>query len=80
MAWYNEQSGFSLLEAVLVVGLVAMITIALGNFIIEQFDSWEVGTNQITSYDNNDLFITYLERDRKRAIAAYRNDDDQWRC
>jgi hypothetical protein len=77
MAWYNEQSGFSLLEAVLVVGLVAMITIALGNFIIEQFDSWEVGTNQITSYDNNDLFITYLERDRKRAIAAYRNDDDQ---
>jgi len=77
MDWLNQQSGFSLLEVVLVVGLVAMITIALGNFIIEQFTSWEVGTDQISSYDNDDLFISYLERDRERAIAAYRNEEEQ---
>ncbi|MGM0502173.1 MAG: PulJ/GspJ family protein [Bacillota bacterium] len=64
----GSEDGFTLLELVMVVALVGMLATALSGTIISQYQMWEFNTNQTQTFENSELFISYLERDISQAI------------
>lgn len=64
----HNQAGFTLLEIVMVVGLVALIATSLSGVIITQFDMWKLNVNQSQITENSELILSYLEKDINRAV------------
>ena len=71
---HKNESAFTLLEIVVVVGLIAVLAVSLSNAIIGQFKVWESNTNLIQIHDTNQLITDYLEKDAEQAISF--TDDD----
>ena len=64
----HSQAGFTLLEIVMVVGVVALIASSLSAVIITQFDMWKLNVNQSQVTENSELILSYLEKDINQAV------------
>lgn len=66
----SDESGFTLLELVVVIGLIALISASLGSLIVTQFEMFDFNTKQGALNDQSELIFNYLERDIDRSTEV----------
>ncbi|TDX45193.1 prepilin-type N-terminal cleavage/methylation domain-containing protein [Orenia marismortui] len=64
----NTEKGFTLLELIMVIGLIGLLSTTLGSLIIGQYDAWDFNLNQTKLNDHSELILAHLEKDIRRTI------------
>ncbi|OCL27027.1 hypothetical protein U472_05950 [Orenia metallireducens] len=66
----SYESGFTLLEVVVVIGLIALISTSLGSLIVSQFEMFNFNTKQSELNEQMGLIISNFEKDIDRATVV----------